>query len=57
VRSQCIKLDSKVALLQAIGADVVGNRPDRVELRLKKRRPKQYKHLREPRQNYKRKAA
>ena len=57
-------LDTKVtiddwcdALLQAIGAHVVGNRPYRVEARLKKRRPKQCKHLREPRQNYKRKAA
>ena len=57
-------LDSKVAiddwcdaLLKAIAAHVVGNRPDRFEPRLKKRRPKPYKHLREPRENYKRKAA
>jgi putative transposase len=45
------------ALVEAIAAHVVGNRPDRFEPRLKKRRPKQYKHLREPRENYKRKAA
>jgi hypothetical protein len=57
-------LDSKVAiddwcdaLLEAIAAHVVGDRPDRFEPRLKKRRPKPYKHLREPRQKYKRKAA
>jgi hypothetical protein len=57
-------LDTKVAiddwcdaLLEAIAAHVVGNRPDRFEPRLKKRRPKPYKHLREPRANYKRKAA
>jgi len=37
------------ALLTAIAAHRVGNRPDRVEPRLVKRRPKQYKHLREPR--------
>jgi hypothetical protein len=45
------------ALLEAIAAHVVGNRPDRFEPRLKKRRPKPYKHLREPRENYKRRAA
>jgi hypothetical protein len=44
-------------LLQAIATHVVGDRPDRFEPRLKKRRPKQYKHLREPRENYKRRAA
>jgi hypothetical protein len=44
-------------LLQAIASHVVGNRPDRFEPRLKKRRPKQYKHLREPREHYKRRAA
>lgn len=42
------------ALLQAIATHVVGDRPDRFEPRLRKRRPKPYKHLREPRQNYKR---
>jgi putative transposase len=41
------------ALLTAIAAHVVGDRPDRVEPRLVKRRPKPYKYLREPRQNYK----
>ena len=42
------------ALLEAIATHVVGNRPDRSEPRLKKRRPKQYKHLRKPRDDYKR---
>jgi hypothetical protein len=37
-------------LLTAIAAHRVGDRPDRVEPRLVKRRPKQYKHLHEPRQ-------
>lgn len=41
-------------LLDAIAAHVVGNRPDRVEPRLKKRRPKPYKKLLKPRQEYKR---
>lgn len=41
------------ALLAAVATHVVGNRPDRVEPRLRKRRPKPYKHLREPRRNYK----
>jgi hypothetical protein len=41
------------ALLEAIATHDVGNRPDRYEPRLRKRRPKPYKHLREPRQNYK----
>jgi hypothetical protein len=45
------------ALLEAIAAHVVGDRPDRFEPRLRKRRPKPYKHLREPRQNYKRQVA
>jgi hypothetical protein len=45
------------ALLAAIATHVVGNRPDRFEPRCKKRRPKQYKHLREPRANYKRRVA
>ena len=44
-------------LLEAIAAHVVGDRPDRFEPRLRKRRPKPYKHLREPRENYKRRAA
>jgi hypothetical protein len=44
-------------LLEAIATHEVGNRPDRFEPRLKKRRAKQYKHLRQPRENYKRRAA
>jgi hypothetical protein len=40
-------------LFIAVATHVVGNRPDRVEPRLRKRRPKPYKHLREPRRNYK----
>jgi Transposase DDE domain len=36
-------------LLREVGKERVGNRPDRCEPRLVKRRPKQYKHLREPR--------
>jgi len=45
------------ALLDAVAAHVVGNRPDRFEPRVKKRRPKTYKLMREPRDNYKRRAA
>jgi hypothetical protein len=45
------------AVLEAIATHVVGNRPDRFEPRLKKRRPKAYKLMREPRANYKRRAA
>jgi putative transposase len=41
------------AILTAVAGHVVGNRPDRFEPRLVKRRPKTYKHLREPRRNYK----
>jgi putative transposase len=41
------------ALLTAVATHSVGNRPDRVEPRLVKRRPKPYKHLREHRRNYK----
>jgi hypothetical protein len=44
-------------LLKAIATHVVGDRPDRFEPRVKKRRPKPYKLMREPRQNYKRRAA
>lgn len=43
-------------LLTAIATHAVGDRPDRYEPRLVKRRPKQYKHLKEPRANYKRRA-
>jgi hypothetical protein len=45
------------AVLEAIAAHVVGNRPDRFEPRVKKRRPTKYKYIREPRDNYKRRAA
>lgn len=45
------------ALLNAITAHVVGNRPDRFEPRVKKRRPKQYRKMTKPRQEYKRLAA
>lgn len=41
------------ALIRCIAAHVVGNRPDRVEPRLVKRRPKQYKFLTRPRHSYK----
>jgi hypothetical protein len=41
------------ALLTAVATHLVGNRPDRFEPRLVKRRPKPYKHLREHRHNYK----
>jgi putative transposase len=44
-------------LLTAVATHVVGNRPDRYEPRLRKRRPKPYKHLREPRQHYKNQVA
>jgi hypothetical protein len=45
------------ALLEAIATHLVGNRPDRYEPRVKKRRPKPYKLMREPRENYKRRKA
>jgi hypothetical protein len=45
------------ALLEAIAAHEVGNRPDRFEPRVRKHRPKKYKLMREPRDNYKRRAA
>jgi DDE family transposase len=45
------------AVLDAIATHVVGNRPDRFEPRLKKRRPKNYKFIRRPRQEYKKRAA
>lgn len=41
-----------IALLRAIATHVVGHRPDRYEPRLCKRRPKQYKQLRKPRAEY-----
>ncbi len=45
------------ALLKAIATHVVGNRPDRDEPRVRKRRPKKHKLMREPRENYKRRMA
>ena len=45
------------ALLTAIAAHAVDDRPDRYEPRLLKRRLKKYKHLREPRAHYKTRAA
>lgn len=45
------------ALLEAIAAHLVGNRPDRCEPRVKKRRPKPYRKMTKPRQEYKRPAA
>jgi putative transposase len=44
------------ALLKAIATHVVGDRPDRIEPRLVKRRPKPYSYLRQHRQIYKRRA-
>ena len=41
------------ALLTAVATHRVGDRPDRFEPRLRKRRPKPYQHLRQPRHNYK----
>jgi putative transposase len=40
-------------LLTAVATHNVADRPDRFEPRLRKRRPKPYKHLREHRRNYK----
>jgi hypothetical protein len=42
----------RLALLDAIAEHVVGNRPDRVEPRVVKRRPKSYKLMRKPRDEY-----
>ena len=42
------------ALLDAIATHIVGNRPDRFEPRVKKRRPKPYRKMTKPRQDYKR---
>jgi len=42
------------ALLAAVGTHTVGRRPDRYEPRVRKRRPKKYKLMREPRENYRR---
>lgn len=44
-------------LLEAVAAHTVGNRPDRVEPRVKKRRPKPYRKMTKPRKEYKNRAA
>lgn len=45
------------AVLNAISTHLVGNRPNRCEPRVKKRRPKPYRKMTKPRQDYKRPAA
>ncbi len=45
------------ALFVAIAAHQVGDRPDRFEPRVVKRPPKSYKLMREPRANYRKRAA
>jgi hypothetical protein len=45
------------ALLRAIATHEVGNRPDRFEPRVKKRRPNEYDLMMHPRSHYKRQAA
>lgn len=45
------------ALLEAVATHVVGNRPDRFEPRVRKRRPKPYKLMNQPRRDYKHRAA
>ena len=42
------------ALLDAVATHKVGHRPDRYEPRVRKRRPKKYKLMREPWENYRR---
>ena len=44
-------------LLVAVATHEVGDRPDRIEPRVRKRRPKNYKLMRQPRDMYKRLAA
>ena len=44
--------DSLMAMLKAIAHKRVGNRPGRIEPRLKKRRPKPYQWLKKPRQDW-----
>lgn len=45
------------ALLDALATHAVGNRPDRFEPRVRKRRQKKYLFMREPRHHYKRRMA
>ena len=42
-----------IRLLSAIASEEIGNRPDRVEPRVKKRRPKPYDAMTKPRSEYK----
>ena len=42
-----------IRLMTAIGSNEIGNRPDRVEPRVKKRRPKPYDAMTKPRSEYK----
>ncbi len=42
------------AFVTAIATHVIGDRPDRFEPRVKKRRPKPYRKMTKPRQDYKR---
>jgi hypothetical protein len=44
-------------VLHSVAAHTAGDRPDRYEPRVRKRRPKKYKLLREPRQNYRNRMA
>jgi hypothetical protein len=41
------------ALLDALATHIVGDRPNRCEPRVKKRRPKPYRKMTKPRQDYK----
>ncbi len=45
------------AFVRCIAAHVVGNRPDRYEPRVRKRRPKEYAYMTKPRADYKRQVA
>jgi hypothetical protein len=45
------------ALVHCIAAHIVGNRPDRYEPRVRKRRPKEYDLMNKPRADYKRQVA
>lgn len=45
------------AVLDAVATHVVGDRPDRYEPRVRKRRPKNYKLMRKPRKEYRKRAA
>jgi hypothetical protein len=56
--ASCMDTDAGCeALVRCVAAHLVGNRPDRVEPRRVKRRPKPYKLLQKPRAQYKRRIA